>query len=151
MGIELEIKNLDRLKAKMDQFPAIAEKHINRAIARALNRIFGEEKLQAPVDTAMLRDNWKVDIGRFEGSFRSNAPYALAVHNGTRPHPVAAKSLEAWARKRGLNPWAVAKSIAKNGTKANPFLKRAVDLQKDNVNKEFATALENITAEIALK
>lgn len=151
MSVVVEITGLDKLQAKMEKYPAISEKYINMAIARALNRIFGEEKRQAPVFTGNMRDNWKIDIGRFEGKFSSNVPYSMAVHEGTRPHMPPVSALEAWSKKKGLNPWAVAKNIAKFGTKANPFLKRAVEAQKDQINGEFKTALENITNEISTK
>ena len=64
-------------------------------------------------------------------------------------HYVSPQSLKAWAEKKGLNPFAVAKSIAKKGTKANPFFQTAVGSVEDRVNQEFDKALENITQELA--
>lgn len=148
-AVEVQIKGIEKLVKQMEKYPAISEKHVNRAINRSLVRILGQEKQQAPVFTGNLRDNWRLDIGRFEGSLRSNAPYSAAVHEGTRPHMPPISAIEVWARKKGLNPWAVAKSIAKKGTKANPFLKRAVEMEQENVNKEFAEALRSITKELS--
>ena len=151
MAVELQITGLKALVSNMERYPAISEKHINRAINRALVRVFGEEKQQAPVHTGNLRDNWRLDIGRFQGSLRSNAPYAKDLHDGSALSTFpSGGSLKAWAAKKGLNPWAVAKSIAKRGHLiAIPFLQRAVDIQRDNIDKEFAEALSNITSEIA--
>lgn len=147
--IEIQINGLDQLFKKLNNYPAVSEPHVNKAINRSLVRILGQEKQQAPVFTGNLRDNWKIDLDRFQGALRSNAPYSMAVHFGSRPHMPPISAITPWALKKGLNPWAVAKSIAKNGTKANPFLQKAVDLERDNVNKEFKEALDNIARDLA--
>lgn len=148
-GLKLEIQGLNTLIKNIEKYPAVSEKHVGTAISRSLVRILGQEKQQAPVGvTGNLRDNWRVDIGRFEGALRSMAPYALAVHQGTGPHVVSGETLKKWAARKGLNPWAVAKSIAKKGTKANPFLQRSVQIEQENVNREFAGALSAILKDI---
>lgn len=150
MSVQVQIKGFDALVKQMEKYPAISEKHIDTAIRRSLVRILGQEKQQAPVGvTGNLRDNWKIDITRFAGSLRSNAPYSIAVHMGTGPHKVSGETLKAWAARKGLNPWAVAKSIAKKGTKANPFLKRSIEIEGEHVNKEFANALNGILKDIS--
>lgn len=54
----------------------------------------------------------------------SNLDYATYVHEGTRPHwpPIAA--ITPWALMKGIPPGALAASIARKGTRANPFVKR---------------------------
>ena len=49
-----------------------------------------------------------------------SSPYKF----GTKPPPVS--SIELWARKKGLNPFAVAKAIHKNGIYGNGFYDRVV-------------------------
>lgn len=146
--VQLTVTGLDKLSAQIERYPAISEKHINSAINRSLVRILGKEKVEAPVATGNLRDNWRIDMRRFEGSLASNAPYAAAVHNGSRPHFPPVKALESWSKRKGLNPYAVARAIAKNGTKPNPFLQRAVTAENENVNREFETALNAILKEV---
>lgn len=148
-NVNVQVIGLDKLVAIMEKYPQVSEKHVNAAINRSLVRILGTEKKEAPVATGNLRDNWRVDVGRFEGSLRSNAPYAAAVNNGSRPHFPPVEALRFWAQKRGLNPWAVARSIAKKGTKPNPFFVRAVDAERENVNKEFKRAGDAILQEIS--
>lgn len=148
--VSIQIIGLDKLIALGEKYPATSEKYINNAINRSLVRVLGEEKQQAPVSTGNLRDNWSINLGRFTGSLVSNAPYASAVENGSRPHmpPATNNAFVMWCNKKGLNPWAVARNIAKNGTKPNPFLQRAVDLQKDNINGEFKNALDSVLSEL---
>jgi hypothetical protein len=149
-AIEIKITNLNRLTDLAEKYPKTAEKHIGGAINKSLVRIFAEEKQTAPFGvTANLRDNWLLSFGRFQGSLRSNAPYSVGIEEGTRPHYVSPRALKPWAEARGLNPFAVAKSIAKKGTKANPFLKRAVDNTADAVDREFTKALDALVDDLA--
>lgn len=75
--------------------------------------------------------------------------YALYVHEGTRPHGIPAAelgpggSLARWAKKKGLNPYAVAKSIAVRGTKANPWMARTAERERPNVERELAGGLDD--------
>ncbi len=152
-GVQIEVKGLNELISTMEKYPAISEKHVNMAIRRSLTRVLGAEKKEAPVHTGNLRDNWRLDVGRFQGTLASNAPYAKDLHDGLplSSFPTGG-TLKKWAEKKGLNPWAVAKSIARRGHLiANPFLKRAVDAERDNIDREFKDALSNITKEIAGK
>ena len=48
--------------------------------------------------------------------------YGEFVDSGTKPHWAPIDKLKKWARIRGVNPWAVRASIAKKGTKANPWM-----------------------------
>lgn len=148
-NISIEIKGIEKLTKMAERFPVVSEKHINTAINRSLVRIFGQEKQDAPFGVSgSLRDRWTLFVGRFQGYLRSQMPYAVDVHEGTPPHYVSPKALAPWARKKGLNEYAVSKSIARKGTKANPFFKRAVDEVSGDVQKEFDTALDNITKEL---
>lgn len=146
--IEFKIEGIKKLQNLADKFPAVSEKYINTAISRSLVRILGKEKQQAPVNTGNLRDNWSVNMGRFRGSLRSNAPYSSAIEYGTRPHFVSAEKLRPWAVKRGLNPWAVSKSIAKKGTKANPFFKRTLADAEEGVVGEIKKAISDTLKEL---
>jgi hypothetical protein len=152
--IKLEIKGLDKLQELADKYPAISEKHINKAITRSLIRIQDKAKRTAPFGTSgQLRQNWILQVGRFEGRLGSGAkaggyPYGTSVEEGTKPHYVSPREIELWARRKGLNPYAVARSIAKKGTKANPFFQEATKDAEKEVNEEFDKAIDAIMEEI---
>lgn len=148
----VEIKNIDALARIAEKAPHLAETHVNKAIQRGLVAILTEQKKGAPVGVnAHLRDRWDITIQPFAGVLRSQVPYGMAVTQGTKPHYVSGNNpqLRAWAEKKGLNPWAVAKSIQKKGTRANPYTKVAIDQGKTQVEKEFDTAIKNIIKDIA--
>ena len=152
--ITLEIKGLKQFIKMIDKYPAISEKHVNKAIRNSLYSIKSEATKSAPWgSTSDLRNNWIVSLKRFEGSLASGAKqngfyYGTSVEYGTKPHFVSGKSLAMWASKKGLNPYAVAKSIAKKGTKANPFLQKSIDSQSSTIDQIFADALDKIIKEI---
>lgn len=150
MSVQITVSGLNRLQRVAEQWPAISEKYINAAINTGLVRVLGEEKVQAPFGVSgLLRDNWQISTGRFEGSLTSLAPYAASVEYGSAPHMPPIASITPWANKKGLNPWAVAMSIKKNGTKANPFLQRAADNSVDGLESDFAKALQSTVDEAA--
>jgi HK97 gp10 family phage protein len=152
--MEITINGLSELINTVDKYPAISEKHVNKAIRDSLLRIQREATKNAPFGTSgNLRNNWKVNMKRFEGSLSSGAKeknfsYGTSVEFGTKPHYVSGSNLSIWASRRGLNPYAVAKSISKKGTKANPFFKNSIDSQRNTVDRLFGEALENIIKEI---
>ncbi len=97
---------------------------------------------EAPVDSGVLRGEIESTFTSTMGKVFTSTEYAKFVHEGTRPHKVSGKHLEGWARKKGLNPYAVAKSISKKGTKANPFFTRAIKKNKNKAMKLFEKEID---------
>jgi len=88
-AITVEIKNLDKLKRTIERFPAIAEGHIGLAIAKSLAAIQFQTFPRTPVKTGRLLADLRVPrFAPFQGSIRSDLPYARFVHDklheGTR-------------------------------------------------------------------
>lgn len=91
-------------------------------------------KANAPVKLGTLRRSITKDVqgagGTVRGIVGTNLPYAKFVHEGTAPHvivPVSAKALF-WPGAR--HP---VKRVNHPGTRANPFLKKALQQQRGNV------------------
>lgn len=151
MSIEIIVPSLNSVISLVEKAPAIAEKHIDLAIRRSLARVRGEINRESPygVSQKHLRDAWVFEFARFEGTLKSEVPYAAAVEYGTRPHYVSPEQLAPWAQSKGLNPYAVSKSIAKKGTKANPFFQRAVNTATPGVLIEFDKAIQGIIKDMS--
>lgn len=138
-----------------NRYPAVSEKHINKAIASALGRIRNQAIDETPVGaTGQLKGKWLIRVGRFEGSLKNimqskdGRYYGYDVEMGREPFFISARDIGPWAIKKGLNPYAVAKSIRRKGTRANPFFQRAILSQKDAIEKEFDKALDGIIKDI---
>lgn len=81
--------------------------------------------------------------------FGANAAHAIYVHEGTRPHWPPAKPIRTWVRKK-LNPPAaeidditflVQRKIAREGTKAKPFIDVAVRAIEQQIPSRIEAAI----------
>lgn len=77
--------------------------------------------------------------------------YSIFINNGTKPHMPPVDQLTEWANSKGISPWALAMSIKKKGTKANPFVQRTFEKTSPEVIAEFAMATRLITISLAKK
>ena|SRR3989304_3626310 len=121
--VQVQFKGLEKLQNIAKKYPAIAERHVRKAIHVALIDVWNEEKQEAPVRTGHLRARWDTIVGRkgdkLIGTLRSNTSYAIFVHEGTRYQ------------------------------RANPFLIRSAKNAKERVNKDFEEAIGDILNEVA--
>lgn len=98
-----------------------------------------------------LKDG-SVEAGFMQVPQGAQANYAEYLETGTKPHKVSGKWFNVWASKKfGLHPadgraavsagWAIAKSIAKKGTKAHPYFVPAVKKNEKKVIECLQNAL----------
>lgn len=122
MGITLDRRELDRLMR-------IAPRRTKRAIVDILDASakLTEKSMKQNVNKASraLEKDIKTKKGNLWRRVGSDLNYAVFLEEGTRPHfPPAYKgsSLDLWAESKGIPTYAVARSIARKGTKAHPFV-----------------------------
>lgn len=115
---------------------------ISSGIKKATLLMERESAIEAPADTGRLRGGISSTFTESTGTVFSTSNYAKAVHQGQRPHSMDADLLKGWAKRKGLNPYAVAHSIRKKGTKANPFFKRALEKNKMKALQLFSSAID---------
>ena len=140
------VEGLDELLRKMDRLPAEVQRECFKAMQRASLDIIADAKTNLRVNgsvvTGNLRASGKVqkvddktlDVGFFSSD--SDKGYASYVEYGRKPGKMPPPDiLEAWAYKKfrlshkdaRSMAWALARSIAKKGTKARPFFEPAVE------------------------
>lgn len=145
----MQINGLSEMKAMLSRAPEVAIKHVNSAIVGALTAVEISAKKQAPIGlTKKLHNNWSKITRPLEGRLTSQMPYASAVQFGTPPHKVPYDEIAPWAISKGISPYAVMHSIAKKGTKANPFFTRAMQESEERVNTIFKGTLDGIIKEL---
>ena len=154
MNIKVTIPNLTQLTGQLRRFPTIAAPHIQDAINKSLVSIEGKviNGADTPVWHAHLKNDWNIQLGGLQGTLTSQAPYAAAIERGTKPHThfppwKGEAGIAPWARDHGIPPFLVARAIWNKGTKANPFMERAIDMAKDERRAFFSTALGAILKE----
>ena len=104
--ITLEITGLDKLMDGLKKYPAIAIKHTDKAIAKALTLIQKEARDNTPIgDTGRLKGSWKINKRPLEGSLsnimqsKEGRYYGYDVEHGREPFYISGKELEGWAKK----------------------------------------------------
>ena len=141
------VEGLDELLRKMDSLPAEVQRKCFKAMQSASLDIIADAKTNlranGSVVTGNLRASGKVqkvdektlDVGFFSSDVENNG-YARYVEYGRKPGKMPPPDiLEAWAYKKfrlshkdaRSAAWALARSIAKKGTKARPFFEPAVE------------------------
>lgn len=144
--LELELPGLGRVLDIFEQAGKFGETQLKRALNRGAIILQRAERQEAPRDTSNMANLISIiDVGSMEVMISPRANYAEPIHNGRLPgNPPPASALESWARRKGLNPYAVSKSIGQKGTKPNPFVARALESSQDAINQEFDTAADKI-------
>lgn len=128
--------DLSRLKARTAQAPAVFVSTLDRFVNRGAMELEREEKLQAPKAFTTLTHSITVQKNaQADYSVTPMARYAAAVNDGGRPHKAPLLPLYLWLKytKRvsdekelRARTYGLQRFIARNGTKANPFVSRSV-------------------------
>ena len=134
LHIDVSTQNLRRAVA------AAPEEIINamhESLARSAVKTQWLYKFRMPVGVSgNLRNSVQYSWNhKLSVSIYPTAPYAEYVEFGTRPHWTSVHNLEAWARLKGINPYALQRSIATHGTRPNPYQEKvAIDASKYAAN-----------------
>jgi hypothetical protein len=84
-------------------------------------------KSKTPVDRGDVKAGIKVIREKDGRSVVATAEHSIYVHEGTRPHWPPIDAVRGWAQRHNMEPYLVALSISRSGTKAVPFLKDAAE------------------------
>ncbi len=146
--------NMDEVKrwaATIDEEAAhIVQLYTNLALKNSANIVEQREHKEAPRGaTGNMNKSIKQFVTEVAATIGPRSKYAKYVEKGTKPHMPPVDAITAWANSKGINPWAVAMSIKKKGTVANPFVERTFKATTDDVKMEFVTAVKLITKSLA--
>jgi len=113
---------------------------INEVLERLGQEIVTDMRKQAPSDTGTLKSSIQYSIDNNSLVIHMDE-YGIYLNDGTKPHMPPISAIEGWARRKGIDPWALAYSIKSYGTKAQPFMKEFLDF-----DSKYVKILENSTA-----
>lgn len=148
MKIVFQIEGLERLQ-KLTAKSGMVGAELRKAFDASGFIVESEAKKLAPKFDGLLANTITHEVDPAPIPMHTivgvGSRYAKYVHAGRKPGKMPpVKALERWAKKKGLNAWAVAKSIEKKGIKPKPFLTDALEAKKGSVVKQFDNALERI-------
>lgn len=128
----IEIQGLKEMQTAFNKSPVVVSKILEKATIMSGEVIKGSVMREAPRgETGRLRDYVTAEYRPIQVVVKPGVNYAIFVHEGTKPHFPPVTAVSKWALRRGINPWALAVTMARKGTKENPFMDRAVK----NINR----------------
>lgn len=128
--------------------------HLNKWVYTTTLRTEREAKTLVPpnVDTGQLQSSINSRFGNLKGEVSPTSKHAIFVHEGRKPGRMPpfqeGTALNSWARRRGINPFVVARAIGRKGTKKNQFMHKAFASIKPKAEREAQTTLGNIVRSI---
>lgn len=145
-NISIKLKNADKIMRAMREAPSNASKGIQTAVAKTVLTVERDAKKLAPVNKGTgggnLRQSIRSSSNGMSGSVEVGASYAVPVHEGTRPHVIMAKKARVLANRRTGQMFG--KRVNHPGTKAQPFLREAVETNAEKINNYFLDAIKGI-------
>ncbi len=85
-------------------------------------------------DTGKLKQGFTIDVTRKDGvqtlSIYNSEDYGDYVNYGTIPHMPPVDAITPWANRKGIEPWALAMSIKKFGTKPHRYIPEDEEMAK---------------------
>lgn len=120
MQMGVEIKGLDNLVKDFATAPPVVKRELNTAVRFAGVRVQREARIEAPVRTGNLRSQIRFsNTNDGRGIVGSYAQYSIYVHEGTKYQ------------------------------RSNPFMQRALEQSKGDLDIIFSTAVRNIGKHLA--
>jgi len=136
--------NADKVAKRVQAWSKNITPELARATLEVATTITANAKREAPAATGRLRRSISyVAGGEARYIVSPNVPYAVPVHQGSRPHvirPVRAKALF-W--KGALHPVRV---VNHPGTKGNPFMQRGLSASQAQIRQIVARTGARIVA-----
>jgi hypothetical protein len=136
------------------QARALLQRELGTAVTGLVEQIATEARARTPVNTGLLRASitTRVTQGsdashlvRGEVFTGAQAPYALAVEEGSRPHWPPRAPLELWAQRvlGDRRRWfVIARAISRRGTRARSFMREALAVVRPRVRSTLQAAID---------
>lgn len=145
---EVRIDGLKQIQANFAKAPKEIFDGLTRAINTSALIITTEVKNVTPVKTGRLKTSIRASFSPLRASISPHVPYAIYVHEGTKPHIIRPRSKKALYWKGALHP---VRSVNHPGTKANPFMQNGLNNAKEKVNDTFKKEVDKILSILAKK
>jgi len=148
MEIKFKIEGMKEIEESIKRAPFETAIELEKAIGKSIVKLANQTLKEAPVNKKTGGGNLRQNIvygfrSRFSGIVESMAPYSEYVHEGTRPHIIRIKNKKGLANRRTGQYFGPV--VNHPGTAPNPFMVRAADKVRDQINGYFDKVVENVT------
>ena len=145
MTVEVEVstRGLD-----FEEVAKILDQETRQLLIERLAEVaYYEAFYTAPWKTGKLARSIVTEIKEGEAKLQALAPYAKFVVEGTRPHEIHPASANVLVFKAKSGDLVFTKLVRHPGTKPNPFLQRAVDKAREQIDSIWAELFYNLVEE----
>lgn len=153
--ISVLVTGLTELEAGLSAAPAELASAVRQQLTAASLLVEGTARTLAPQDTRRLAGSINYAIGGSGANLTSrigpSVLYGLYAERGTRgPRRMPpVEALRGWAARHGVNPYLVARAIARRGTKAHPYMQPALDQNRRQIDSLMARVGVRVVSTIA--
>lgn len=143
-----------QVRALFERAPAMVTSRLKSLVEAAAIDVQREMRIAAPVAvTGQLRGSIRYVVSpmQIQAEIKPEVQYAEDVEFGTKPHPVSVAEgtpLLKWAKLKGINPYALKRSIERKGTKKHPFVEPTYTKMKPVVEAAIATGMSRLVEEL---
>lgn len=153
-GLSIQV-DAREVRNAMHKAPGVVRSGLTKWVNRtaALSERTAKTNVPPHVDTGRLENSISIDrSGTLSAAVKPHAKYAVFVHEGRRPGRMPpfqpGTELNRWATKRGMNPFLVARSIGRKGTKPHKFMDKTYRTVKPLAERDASRTVEEIVRSI---
>lgn len=147
VDIQINVKNLGAIER--DFWPEKVEQALDNSIKKAIITLDDTARQETPVwVSGILRSGFKEEFWHFYWRLFNPTDYAMYVHEWTWPHRAPFWAIQQRANFKWLPAWAVRTSIWMKGTKANPFMDRAVEQTDNKIDSIFQWEIDKLVLQL---
>jgi HK97 gp10 family phage protein len=145
--MRVEFKGFERLREALRRAPETTVKEIGIAVRKSgvivTNAAIKESPVNKQTGGGQLRQNIRMILKtNTRAEVISNALYSHFVEGGTSPHTIIPRNKKALANKRTGQFFG--KIVHHPGTRANPFMRRALTQSQSAIDGFFREALQKV-------
>jgi hypothetical protein len=149
--MQVQVIGADTLRTGLGRAQKGTTGEAKRAMETACLAVEGVMRPLMPRDTGQLQGSVTHTVSgggtTIRGEVGPTAAHALYAHQGRRPgRPPPGRALEGWARRHGMNPYALARAIGRKGTKGKPWIPQTAAASRGKVEQAFAQWGQRVVA-----
>lgn len=144
--------NADDLKKIAKAFwKEVVQDTLDTSIKKSIVLLNRNAIIETPTDTWRLRNSFQTEFRQWYWRLFNPTQYAIFVQEWTKPHNAPFDPISWRAKRKWLNAWKIRRSIRTKGTKANPFMTRAIDESEREVDKIFQEEIDKLVLRFNMK
>jgi len=144
MAVNVELQGFPEFGRRLSQYDERQRQEIRQTMTAGLILLEADQRRNVAQDTRRLMSSITHELDArslttITGRVGPTVRYGLWVERGRRPGKAPPiEAIAGWARRHGVNPFVVARAIARRGTRAQPFVEPSLQRNLPALRRMFA-------------